>query len=72
MWTLNRIVADAPGASVPRLAVMAPVAPLAGTRTEPCDANAVAALDDVVFAGVASLITTEFTGVVPVFVTVIS
>jgi hypothetical protein len=65
-------VAEAPGSSVPRFAVMAPEVPLPGTTTVPCDAVAEAAFDDVVFAGVASLITTEFTGVVPVFVTVIS
>src|SRR5436190_18891116 len=72
MRTLNRIVADAPGSNVPRFAVIAPVAPSPGATVVPCDEVAEAALDDVVFAGVASLITTEFTSVVPVFVTVIS
>src|SRR5512143_4042044 len=72
MRTLNRIVAVAPGASTPRFAVIAPVAPSAGTVIVPCDVNAAAAFDDTVFAGVASLITTDDTGVEPVFVTVIS
>ena len=68
----NRITADCPGASTPTVAVIAPVAPFAGVTIDPCEVVAPPALENVVFAGVASLTTTFDTGDVPTFVTVIS